>query len=316
VIRNAIIGGISWAALAVGSVLGFVHLGMIELLFLLGPLVIVPLGVELSTRLDRGDQNQKHMRFVRRIQIVAALCAVSSFWFPQGMTAAILALPWFSFGCFLGFCGILRFVRGGYGNLRAICVTASFFYLPIGCAWLIASRYGLNPMGFQEPIVLLTAVHFHFAGFAAPLLTSAASDSAIKTSGLTQRFFKAVAAGALAGPGMLAAGFVIGPQFKLAAALLLAASEIGLALFFLAVVRSVRPRLAQILIASSAVAVLFGMVFAGVWAVGEFPLQPFVHLAQMAKFHGTANAFGFTLCGLLGWMLSVKGTAQTKGGTQ
>jgi len=70
-------------------------------------------------------------------------------------------------------------------------------------------------------------------------------------------------------------------------------------------VRSVRPRLAQILIIFSAAAVVFAMVFAAVWAVGEFPLQPFVHLAQMAKFHGTANAFGFTLCGLLGGMLSV-----------
>jgi len=305
VIRNAIIGGICWAALAVGSVLSFARLGMIELLFLLGPLVIAPLGVELSTRLDRGDQNQKRMRFVRRMQIIAALCVVASFWIPQGMTAAILALPWISFGCFLGFRGTLRFVRGGYRDLRAICMTVSFLYLPIGCAWLVASRYGLNPMGFQEPIVLLTAVHFHFAGFAAPLLTSAASDAAIETSVLTQRLFKAVAAGVLAGPGMLAAGFVVGPQLKLAAALLLAASEIGLALIFLAVVRSVRPRLAQILIIFSAAAVVFAMVFAAVWAVGEFPLQPFVHLAQMAKFHGTANAFGFTLCGLLGWMLSV-----------
>ncbi len=113
-IRNAIIGGICWAALAVGSVLSFGRLGMIELLFLLGPLVIAPLGVELSTRLDRGDQNQKRMRFVRRMQIIAALCVVASFWIPQGMTAAILALPWISFGCFLGFRGTLRFVRGGY----------------------------------------------------------------------------------------------------------------------------------------------------------------------------------------------------------
>jgi len=78
VIRNAIIGGICWAALAVGSVLSFARLGTIELLFLLGPLVIVPLGVELSTRLDRGDQNQKRMRFLRNMQIIAALCAVAS----------------------------------------------------------------------------------------------------------------------------------------------------------------------------------------------------------------------------------------------
>jgi hypothetical protein len=234
---------------------------------------------------------------------------VASFLFPQGAAAAILALPWFCFGCFLGFWGLMSFIRGGFKSLRAICVTMSFSYLPIGCAWLVASRYGLNPMDFQEPIVLLTAVHFHFAGFAAPLLTRAAAAALGKTAVHTQRLFRAVAVGVLAGPGLLAAGFVIGPRLKLAAAMLLVASEIGLAFFFLAALKAMRPRLAQVLVAFSAASVLFAMVFAGVWAIGEFPLQPFVHLAQMAKFHGAANALGFTVCGLLGWTISIHGVA-------
>jgi hypothetical protein len=44
------------------------------------------------------------------------------------------------------------------------------------------------------------------------------------------------------------------------------------------------------------------LILAALWSVGEYPLQPFVHLAEMARLHGTANAFGFTLCGLLGWV--------------
>jgi hypothetical protein len=90
-------------------------------------------------------------------------------------------------------------------------------------------------MGFQEPIVLLTAVHFHFAGFAAPLMTLAAAGTVEKASILKRRFFHIVVAGILAGPGLLAAGFLIGPHSKLAAALLVAGSELGLALFFLIV---------------------------------------------------------------------------------
>jgi len=62
--------------------------------------------------------------------------------------------------------------------------------------------------------------------------------------------------------------------------------------------------------------VLFAMVFAGAWAIGEYPLQPFVHLAQMAKFHGTANATGFTVCGLLGWTIAGRGATPTKGEAQ
>jgi hypothetical protein len=47
-------------------------------------------------------------------------------------------------------------------------------YLPIGGAWLVASRLGIQPLGFGDTIVLLTAVHFHFAGFAAPVLAGLA----------------------------------------------------------------------------------------------------------------------------------------------
>jgi len=189
----------------------------------------------------------------------------------------------------------------------------SFLYLPVGCAWLAASRLGMTPMGFQEPIVLLTAVHFHFAGFAAPLLAMAVASES-KLEGLAaRRIFMAVAAGVLAGPGLLAAGFVIGPRMKLAAALVVACSETGLALYFLIAVRNLRPRLAQAFVAISALSVLFAMAFAAVWAIGEFPLQPFVHLDQMARFHGTANAVGFVLCGLAGWTRASSQAAFRKG---
>jgi len=50
-----------------------------------------------------------------------------------------------------------------------------------------------------------------------------------------------------------------------------------------------------------------------VWAIGEYPLQQFVNLDQMERFHGTANALGFTLCGLLGWILAGMQEAQDEG---
>jgi hypothetical protein len=96
-------------------------------------------------------------------------------------------------------------------------------------------------------------------------------------------------------------------------ALLVACSEAGLSLFFLAEIRAMRPRFAQMFVTISAASVLFAMVLAGVWAIGEFPFQPFVHLDEMARYHGTANSLGFILCGLIGWTLSVRSTARVKG---
>jgi hypothetical protein len=315
-IGRAITGGILWSGLVAASILGLLRLGTIELLFLLAPLIVTPLGLGLIVQLESVKTSDPPISVARWVQVPATLCVIASFWLTPGMRATILTLPWFCFGCFLGFWGLARLARGGYQHLRTICVIMSFLYLPIGCAWLVASRAGLSPMNFQEPIVLLTAVHFHFAGFAAPLLAAATVAKFEKASEPTRNILNVATAGVLIGPGMLAAGFVIGPHLKLAAALLIACSEIGLAFFFLAAVRAMRPPLAQVFVAFSAASVLVAMVFAGTWAIGEFPLQPLVNLTEMTRFHGIANALGFTVCGLLGWTISVRRAEHVMGDAQ
>jgi hypothetical protein len=311
--RKAIAGGVLWAVLVAVSQLQWARLNTIELLFLLGPLVVVPLGLELCVRFTHEKEMGLPIRVARKLQLPAVLCAIASFWLPQGIVATILALPWLVFGCFVGLEGLMAFIHGEFRKLKTACLIVSFLYLPIGCAWLVASRLGLSPMGFQEPIVLLTAVHFHFAGFVAPLLALAVGSAVEKKSAALQGIFKVVAAGVLAGPGLLAVGFVTGPRLKLAMALLVACSEVGLSLFFLVAVRAMRPRLAQMFVTISATSILFAMVLACVWAIGEFPLQPFVNLDEMARFHGAANAFGFVLCGLVGWTFSACHAARLKG---
>jgi hypothetical protein len=314
--RSALVGGVLWVALAAASLLRWGPLHTIELLFVLGPLVVVPLGLALASRFDDRAGRGVCIRFAQRLQFPAAIGVIASFCLPPGIVAAILVAPWLVLGVLVGVEGSTNLIRGRDRNLKAACVAVSFLYLPIGCAWLVASRMGLSPMKFQEPIVLLTAVHFHFAGFAAPLLVLASGSAVENKSAALRRIFKVVAAGVLAGPGLLAVGFVIGPRLKLAMALLVACSEVGLSLFFLASVRAIRPRLAQLFITISAASVLFAMVLAGVWAIGEFPLQPFVHLDEMARLHGTANAFGFVLCGLVGWTIAASRMARLQGDPQ
>ena len=47
------------------------------------------------------------------------------------------------------------------------------------------------------------------------------------------------------------------------------------------------------------------MILAATYAVGEFTERYWLLIPRMAGIHGTANALGFTLCGLLGWSLAV-----------
>jgi hypothetical protein len=285
------------------SVGGHLDVGSIELLFLLSPLVVVSLGLELSSRLETLSRPERLERWGRILQPFAAASAVASFWVSPGPAAATLATGWFLLCALLGLCGLLRVLRGGLATLNAACTAVAFLYLPIGAAWLVASRAGLTPLGFQEPIVLLTAVHSHYAGFAAPLLAQATGRALGDASWLMRAAFRPVAVGVLAGPGLLAAGFVAGPLIKLPAALLQAGSEIGLAICVLATLSRIKRHMARILLVFSCGSVLFAMALGAGWAIGEYPLQPFLNLSRMARLHGVANAFGFILCGQLGWLL-------------
>ncbi len=196
-----------------------------------------------------------------------------------------------------------RIFRTRSRTFDELCALLAFAYLAVGAAWFLASRLGWHPMDFREPIVLLTAVHFHYAGFAAAILVRA-FRRLLKQGFVQTLLFPVAAAGALGGPALLAAGFVIGPTLKLVAALLVALGEIALAACFVVSIPGMTEASARILLFVSAASVAVAMCLAALWALGEFPRQPFLDIARMAAWHGSLNAFGFTFCGLAAFACS------------
>src|SRR5882672_10676834 len=161
-------GAAVWAALATLAGVERARFGIVELLFMFAPLVIVPLGLELITRLTGA---RAHVDAARILQIPATLAVVVAFWLPPGRSAAILSTLW------LLQCVLLagrRFLDWRHEEHTAVSpiLNLAHFDLLLGAAWLVLSRAGLRPMGFQEPIILLTAVHFHYSGFATALIAS------------------------------------------------------------------------------------------------------------------------------------------------
>jgi YndJ-like protein len=309
--RNAIVGGVLWSGFLVAAEMGRLELGWIDLLFLFAPLVVVPLGLDLTRRIEQATLPPLPERMARLVQFPCALAAAASFCVSPGSVSAGLAVAWLLFCGTLALGGVIRLRRGAWRSLDSALPSAAFLYLPVGAAWLCASRLGLTPLGFEEPIVLLTAVHFHYAGFSSPLL----ARSSIRALGpwrVGRVLIRALAASVVLGPALLAAGFLVGPRVKLGAAILLVASEIGLALSFAVGIKRISQPQARWLVGAAAAAVVFAMVLATLWAVGQYPLEPFVHLPEMARLHGTANV-GFTLCGLVGYRLAVSVGREIRG---
>jgi hypothetical protein len=296
-----------WCVIACTALAGRTWLGPIEVLFLLAPLVHVPLGLRVVRRLSGGFS-----RFgitASRLLPAGAIAAALSFWPHTGFAAGLLAGGWLFICLLLAAEGLLFLFRGGYRSFQDICISAGLCYLAVGGVWLVLSRSGATPMHFAEPIILLTAVHFHFTGFALPVIAAATGRSLATRSpgGRFAPLFPYVAAGIVGGPAILAGGFVLGSSlWKLVAALFLASICVLLAVLIFSIVPDIEPRAAQVLLSISAASLIFGMVLAGTYVIGDFTQRYWLLIPRMARLHGTTNALGFALCGLTGWVLAAR----------
>ena len=243
-------------------------------------------------------------RLARCLQPAGAVLAAASFAFSPGVAAAVIASGWLLVCGLLTLSGMLRMLRPGYRSLEQLCFAIALVYITIGGVALVLSRLGASPMQFSETIILLTAVHFHYAGFVLPIAAGATGGAVQAHLSWPRHVFRPVAYGIVVTPAVLAAGWVLASaEVKVLAALSLAASAVVLACLTLMILPQIQPRLSQILLLVSALSLLAGMALAGVYALGEFTGRHRLLIPQMAQLHGTVNALGFSLCGMLGWHL-------------
>ena len=292
----AVIGGGIWLGLW-----GVAPERLLENLFLLGPLVVVPLGIgRLAEGLDPATR--RWLTDATWVLPPAAMALLGSFALPPGLLAAAAALPWGVLAALVAM-GVLDHARRrGSPGVADLCRIAAGLDLAVGAGWLLLSRAGAGPLGYVEPIVLLTAVHFHFAGFAAAVIAAEATarlgtrpgDGPVRGAAI------AVAVGTPA----VAAGFVIGPGAKVAAILVLSAGVIGLAAGILRGALRIPAGPARSIVRAAAMAGIVGMVLAVVYGVGEYTGAYWLTIPDMALLHGPINGLGFAVGGLLGFRLA------------
>jgi len=295
-----LLGAVVWLGMVAGTWSGWPQLGVIELLFLLAPWIVVPLASSLIPSLDKSEPPTAVRPTVRWIISAAAALATISFFLPTGMLAASSASAWLLVCFVFALRGLRRLWKHRAHSFSQFCFAAGEAYLIVGGSWFVASRLGLQPVGFQEPIVLLTAVHFHFAGFLSAVLAGLTYERLSETR--WNKPLRVALASVVVGPGLLGLAFLVGPKVKLAAVILIVVGQAGLATGMVRAALGKVKLVARALLLISSGCVVAGMALAASWALGEYPLQSFVELGRMERVHGTLNAIGFGICGLIGWM--------------
>lgn len=248
--------------------------------------------------------------FTRFLLPSACLLALS-FRFTQGSLGAILsALPWFC-------CLLVVSIWGMYGlwkirpfTLPLLTIHAAWIMGAVGGAWLMADRIGMQPLGFSPSIVLLTALHFHYAGIIFPSLAGFIAHHT------NARIATWVCILALTAIPSTAIGITISHLFHTyafeslsAIAVVLSGWSCAFLYLKIAFFSSVStPSLSRIFWGMCGVALIASMTLAALYALRAWVFLEILTIPNMRAWHGTLNAVVVAGGGVLGWWIAVKNT--------
>ena len=299
---SAVAGAVVWAAaLAAGL------LGPIERAVALAALVIVPLGLSVVGGFD--GPSERFRRVAIGLQPFGALAVLASVTVLDGPAAALAAACWLPVTLSLGVAGAMRTLDArtrGFAPLAERVVDAGLAYLSVAAVALVMFHLDLT-LWFAPVIILLTFVHFNFAGFALAVVTGLSGRVA------PGGWYRPLAAVVFGGPALIGIGISFSPLVEVLAVGVFTLGVTGLAGYLLLGVMPTRPRRQAALLAVSALALPGSMVLAlgyGLAAyTGSSPLG--LPIGQMVAVHGSLNAFGFAVCGLVGWRLAPPAASET-----
>jgi hypothetical protein len=258
-------------------------------------LICVPLALRA---VGPGDSTGRLLIATYPIAAAAGLLAIA---LPSGIVSAAIALVWLAFTVLAALHGLTR-VFGAGRRIEELSIAAGFLYLAVGGGWLVLWRSGIAVMDFGEHVPLLTAIHFHYAGFASPILVGFVGRELRAAGTRLWPIYVGAASLAIVGPALVALGIAGVRTIEAPAAAILAIGTATVALLALAaVLRRIRGTPARGLLAVSSAAAIVAMTIAFLYAVGNPLALSAIGLEDMVRWHGSFNALGYVFCGLLAW---------------
>jgi hypothetical protein len=293
-VLHALLGTVAWTASVV-----LLRPSWALALLLLAPFVTVPLGLRLAATPNRQGIHPASWRAAIVLQLPAAIALAVSFRFPTSRLAAGLAAPWLVVTMLAAMFGARRFFGRGARPSEELCIDVAMLFLLVGGVWAVLIRAFAQPLGFDPLVGLLTATHFHYAGFALCLLVGLAGRK------LPRGAPRLVVALVFSGVVGLAVG--IGgswPRVEMVAGFTLALGGFFVAAMHLHLATMPGRPATRVLLALSGLSLAAALVLATLFAargIRVLFVPWIVDLGRMARLHGTANAIGFALLGLLAW---------------
>lgn len=311
---RAAMGTVMWVSVAVWRWPNLHHGEWAEALVLLAALVLMPLVIEIADDSRRVAAARQCLGWAARCQFPSAVLLVGSFVMEPGGWSLVAGAGWAGVLLMMAGSGAVQLWRNRRVGPVEMCNEAGLVFAAVGAAWLLAHRAGLRPLGFSDDIVLLTAVHFHYAGLILPVLAARALN-AVARGWITTLISLAVMAGVPAvAVGITATQLGWGASVEMLAALLMSAAGAAIAVVHVRLGLGMRRTVfVRCLWVAAGCSLFAGMMLSALYGVrGFFAPWPWLDIPWMRALHGTINAIGFAGCGTLAWWIGLRGKRQDK----
>lgn len=302
---TALVGTVTWIGLVAAASLDRFALGTVDLFVALALLALVPFGFGLVT-VPATRPARLAARGAIAGQLPAAGLAVLGLQTPVGSLLSVsLVLPWVGVTSLIALVGLTRVAdRRSVRPLPALAVDAASLYVPVGAVALVFHRADVT-FHFSPLIILLTVVHYNFAGFVLPLVAGRTGALVAGRDGrfgadVTGRIAAATTVVIVANLALIAVGITFSPAIEVVAVALFTVAVAGFAAVVLRSVVPTLPRLPGALLGLSAAVLFVTMGLALAYGYSAFPATGrLITITEMITWHGTLNAFGFAVPALL-----------------
>lgn len=301
----AALGGLIWTGTLFGPQLASDTMHDVAQIMLLGPLVLVPLTWSIEP-----TPEPKLARWLAQLATWAmgpsSWLVAASFYTGQSIGSALMLLPWLLTTGAMMLHALLGLRRRPehLKDIEQLAIVASRVYLPGGAVWWICWRAGFELLDFPLLIVLLTAMHFHFAGYMAPWLAAQAGRQQRRIKGAIALPLKLIIACVISGMPLIAIGIQFSAGIELVATTIFTGGVIALGFYNLRQLPPIwrQDKRAAAGVAISALASFVTMIAAILFVARHITPAFGVTIPQMVTVHGWTNGLGFALAGALGWV--------------
>ncbi|MDF1662880.1 MAG: YndJ family transporter [Planctomycetota bacterium] len=288
-----------------------------------GAFIIVPIGLYILGQSDEVavaanslnilKEPGTYLNWATHCHTPAALCLMlAAIWPPGSALSIVFALPYLGLCGAIALYGLLRVWKMGIKDVPEFSISAGCMFIAVGGGWTFLRYADIRPMHFDNMIVLLTGVHFHYAGFALPILAGLGArllkrpDRHNVLIGMVVLGIPAVAVGITAGKSA--------PTVEAFAAVFMALSGTLVAIQQFHLVKALNNSYARILTLTSGCFLILGMALAFLYGLRSFSpmLQMKLPISLMIPTHGLFNSLGFAMPALLAWILEMEDDSHSK----